>query len=257
MSKNNPINIFYAHASSGTTEHIYEKLCEKISNLKHVKIFDPQDEIGAINLDDTMFDQIKNADLVIADITPDDYKIEKDLNDVIIKKTPILNKHVMTELGFAFDTHHKSQIFLMYDGFKFDTADVDIPIFYKTKNYHKYKTAEDSTIDSLYEDIKLKINEIRKEVMDKNLLIVKYYFDNKIFECLKMATCSEISSIDVLVNKETRSAKIYIYNSIDNICGIIDVDTKKLLTSKKSKPYDLSNNSDLSNELRHIQLMCK
>jgi hypothetical protein len=206
-----------------------------------------------VNLDDKIFGQIKNADLIIADISPDDYKKERDTSGKEISSIPIFNKHVMTELGFAFGTHQKNQIIIIYDEYKCPAE--DLPIFYKTKNYHRYKATDELTIGMICDSIKSKIQEIKKEIKDKNFKYINYDFDVKTRELLKIATGCKISDIDIFVDIETGQIQILICNSIGNLCGTINVNNKLLSIKGKAYAIDLSNIKEICDELKHIQLM--
>jgi len=160
------MKLFYAHSSRNpNSAKFYESLSNELKKNKSITLLDPQNEPGTVNLDEKMFEQLKEAQIVIVDVTPE-YE-------------NVFNEHAMIEYGYALGTHSRENILIIYHKNMYD-KEIKLPIFIQTKNWHNYENSQED-INYIYGLISELINKSKKNYIspDKQQEIDKYEKENE------------------------------------------------------------------------------
>lgn len=244
MNNNNKINVFYAHTSrDNEVYNTYLKICEELIDFANV--YDYENNISA-NIGRRIFEQIKESDILIIDITPDFVDGEK----------VILNEHVMIELGYGLSIKSEEQIIIIYNESKYDYVKNKnkIPVFLDGKQLNGYKYNDNNLIDM----IKYHINSL--EDYDRNSegwYSFEYVFTNKFkdYICL-LLNQSEIKLI-TRVNKQNRILIIILTGVNNKRSSFINVNNYSIDIKSKFKDNDLSKVDFILKELRHLQILTR
>jgi hypothetical protein len=227
------MNIFYAYSNNRDETRItYEKICEKIDNIIDV---DNNDINNSHQLLDKIKNHIKNTDIFVCDITPDNIITENEI--------PLPNPNVMIELGFALHHFENNNIILLLN----EHISKKVPsmlygfevTYYDSDNSDYYLDICDkinSNIDNLYE---------KKEWKNFN-----YILSSNFIIFLQDITNCTVNDYIIRINNRINQAVILFPSNKDNKINII---SKKL--KLKNKEICFSKYYNLYNELQHLELI--
>jgi hypothetical protein len=188
----------------------YNSLVEKLKANKNIKIQDPQDAPGAINLDKKIFEQIDETDIFIVDVTPD-------YVDNVNNRTTF-NEHVMIEYGYALKNYDHENILIIHYKDMY-TDETKLPLFIQTKNWHTYDISQ-GDIDNIYE---LAIN-VMKTSKKKNTISDGKQQEINIYEIQNKKLYEEIKNCCNSLQYKDYNFKVSIEDTIkyNNIKDLYD-----------------------------------
>jgi hypothetical protein len=246
MNEDDNLIIFYAHSTRNSSCELYNAFCDRLGGGKYL-IQDPNKDPRAYNLADEILEQINESDLFIADITPDDVKIDQVQSEEKTeeKRTYTFNPHVMCELQHA--RTNNMDIIILHDN-RIIKSRADIPIFFQgcqTQEYDDHNNA----LDSLAEFVK----NYKKETAKKYQYIDDARNESMINILSQIVGCN-IVRIVVSYNFSASDIALFCHNR-KGLHGIISLSSMAyIIVSRKIRKYiDLSCFKDLTSELKHIQ----
>lgn len=236
----NKVKIFYScsvrkgQKKEPSAYETHLSVLSKLDKKKNISIIDSQDKKGSAKIDEKVFDQIRNCDLFVADITPD-----MEVND-----SYIYNELVMMELAIALSIHNHDNILIFCEK-KYDLK--KIPIAFKTKNCFAYESGKDAEVALIILD---KVDELEK---NSDWKVIDYFCNENLQSLIETKSELTIKKLITKINKPQRRIMIVIQTAtMDNY---IDVNQKRLKNDKKDVDEDLSKSKNINDELKHLEMM--
>lgn len=253
-------NIFYSTSSRNSmTDDLKRRVTSELEKTENLKVYDTEDKPCSNDFGKHMLTQIENADLFVADITPDIKEIdltcitsdvkENNLIDIIseVKKNSLIsfNEHVMIELGYAMKCHSQEKM-LFFKQRYLGKNDVKIPIFIEAARLFFYDTNDDDYVECITETIRDNIT------MNIEWTIIKYDFPRNIHRLINHHGIT-IKKLELKINRRDKCMFIFITQDDNNTHNYINVSKREIINEMTKIPIDLSTDQEFNNELMHIE----
>jgi nucleoside 2-deoxyribosyltransferase len=148
-----PIKIFYAYSNHNGEDEFDDALTDKLRSIGYQ--FEDVDDQNNIYLLDNIHTAIKNCDIVIGNITPDNRQIDTDEKMHLCN-----NSNVIYEYGYAI-AQNKRFISILN---KKKNIGYELPAILRTLQYTDYSEDSEGAIESVCEKIQVYINEEKERI---------------------------------------------------------------------------------------------